>query len=105
MAAAYGLEDMTRFTDHLGKYFLFLTRTGENEIKLMDEIEHAKIYGEIQKIRFANRIENDIWTDIPDEYRSIQVPRLILQPLLENAYKYGLEQKTEHGILQIRSNR
>lgn len=100
MAASYGLPDVTRFTDYLGKYFLFLTRTGASEISLADEWNHAIIYTEIQKIRFADRIEV-VWSELPESFHSIRVPRMIIQPLLENAYKYALEKKRRNGMLRI----
>ncbi|MBP1991047.1 sensor histidine kinase [Paenibacillus eucommiae] len=100
MAASYGLTDVTRFTDYLGKYFLFLTRTGSSEICLLDEWNHAIIYTEIQKIRFSDRIEV-IWPELPDSFQTVRVPRMIIQPLLENAYKYALEKKLRKGILRV----
>jgi len=100
MASSYGLPDVTRFTDFLGKYFLFLTRTGADAVPLRDEWNHAIVYTEIQKVRFAERIQI-IWPALPEMYESIRVPRMIIQPLLENAYKYGLEKKSRNGILRI----
>ncbi|MBO9610557.1 MAG: histidine kinase [Paenibacillaceae bacterium] len=100
MAASYGLPDVTRFTDFLGKYFLFLTRTGSSEVGLSDEWNHAAIYTEIQKVRFAERIRVE-WPAFPQPYSTIRVPRLIIQPILENAYKYGLEKKQQGGLLRI----
>jgi len=100
MASSYGLQDVTRFTDFLGKYFLFLTRTGADSVPLIDEWNHAIVYTEIQKVRFAERIEI-VWSELPDGFKDIPVPRMIIQPLLENAYKYGVEKKVRKGLLQI----
>lgn len=100
MAAAYGLDDVTRFTDSLGKYFLYLTRTGQDEVCLSEEWENAKSYTEIQHIRFSERIKVD-WGTLPAAYEMLKMPRLVIQPLLENAYKYGLEKKSKGGLLRI----
>jgi len=100
MASSYGLPDVTRFTDFLGKYFLFLTRTGADAVALAQEWNHAVIYTEIQKVRFADRIEIE-WTEFPMRHKELRVPRMIIQPILENAYKYGLEKKTRGGRLRI----
>ncbi len=100
MASSYGLPDVTRFTDFLGKYFLFLTRTGADAVTLAEELNHAVIYTEIQKIRFADRIEVE-WPEFPVRHKELRVPRMIIQPILENAYKYGLERKTRGGSLRI----
>lgn len=101
MASSYGLTDVTKFTDHLGKYLMFLTRTGSDTVALEEEWKHSVIYTEIQKIRFADRIQVE-WPELSSEYHELQVPRLILQPILENAYKYGLEQRARDGLLRIR---
>lgn len=100
MAASYGLPDVTKFTDHLGKYLMFLTRTGSDTVTLEEEWKHAVIYTEIQKIRFADRIQV-VWPELSKEFDAVQVPRLILQPILENAYKYGLENRMHGGMLHI----
>ncbi|MFC5403385.1 sensor histidine kinase [Cohnella soli] len=100
MASSYGLPDVTRFTDFLGKYFLFLTRTGADAVTLAEEWNHAVIYTEIQKVRFADRIEVE-WPEFPSCHKELRVPRMIIQPILENAYKYGLEKKVRGGRLRI----
>lgn len=100
MAASYGLPDVTKFTDHLGKYLLFLTRTGSDTVALEEEWKHAFIYTEIQRIRFADRIKV-VWPELSTEFYTVQVPRLILQPILENAYKYGLENRMRGGVLRV----
>lgn len=45
----------------------------------------------IQSERFAQRFRFVVW-DYPEEWNRIPVPRLLLQPLVENAVKYGVEQ-------------
>ncbi|MDG0790094.1 histidine kinase [Cohnella ginsengisoli] len=100
MASSYGLPDLTRFTDFLGKYFLFLTRTGTDAVTLAEEWNHAVIYTEIQKIRFADRIYVE-WPEFPMRHKELRVPRMIVQPILENAYKYGVEKKARGGHLRI----
>ncbi|WP_188988091.1 sensor histidine kinase [Paenibacillus nasutitermitis] len=86
--------------EHLGEYFMFITRTGTEEISLEQEFAHSKAYTEIQDMRFFNRIEVE-WAEIPEQYRSTQVPRLILQPIIENAYEHGLEEKLSGGKLSV----
>ena len=93
-------ENALDIAEHLGDYFRFLTRNGQNEIPLRQEVEHAKSYAAIQRIRFANRIQIQ-FEELPKKYEEMLVPRLILQPLLENAFEYGLAQKVADGILRI----
>ncbi len=84
----------------LGKYFRFLTRTGEDYVKLEQEAEHAWCYAAIQASRFSQRIRVD-FGKIPTEAALVKVPRLILQPLLENALEHGLEEKERGGLLCV----
>ncbi|WP_339157532.1 histidine kinase [Paenibacillus sp. FSL W8-0186] len=93
-------DNLERFTNQLGEYFQFITRGDSDEVLLGREINHAKVYSEIQAMRFAkrNRIE---FGELPENVGHIMVPRLIVQPIIENAFKYGLEKKSANGILSV----
>ncbi|WP_185602287.1 sensor histidine kinase [Paenibacillus sp. 598K] len=85
---------------NLGDYFQFITRNGLEEVALQDEVNHVRSYVEIQNVRFSNRIEV-AFGDLPPDCEEIKVPRLILQPLVENAYEHGLGETIAGGYLQI----
>lgn len=93
-------ENAEEFAGHLGNYFKYLTRDGSDTISLKQEVEHARSYAAIQQARFANRVTVR-FDELPLEYTGIMVPRLILQPLLENSFGHGLENKVSGGILQV----
>lgn len=84
----------------LGEYFRYMTRLGKQEVPLSAEDQHARNYASIQDMRFSSRIKL-VFPPLPEEFRQIVVPRLILQPLLENAYDHGLKDTSAHGLLQI----
>lgn len=86
--------------DHLGKYFRFLSRSSNDVVSFNEEIEHARSYAEIQQIRFYDRIQI-YFEEIPYSAINRAVPRLIVQPIIENAFKYGLENREENGLLSI----
>jgi len=88
------------FTKYLSNYFHFLTRSSSSEVVLSDEVAHAKNYVDIQTIRFAHLIQVR-FDSLPPAMASISVPRLILQPIVENAYKYGLERRESDGQLSV----
>lgn len=94
------LEEAQEVSNALGVYFRYLTRNSMDQVKLAEEYEHAKKYAYIQGLRFEGRIEI-IFDDIPDEFKALPVPKLILQPLLENAFNYGLHNKIKDGLLEI----
>lgn len=95
-------ESIARFCQYLGEYFQYITRTSSDEITLELEFKHSRTYAEIQNIRFKNRIEVD-FAELPEACGAYRVPRLILQPIVENAYKYGLEKKRSLGIIRVRT--
>ncbi len=86
---------------YLGDYFQYLTRNESDYVQLWQEAEHAQNYAAIQGARFIYRISVS-FAQIPDSFREISVPRLILQPLLENAFEHGLENKIRDGLVQVR---
>ncbi|RAP74764.1 sensor histidine kinase [Paenibacillus montanisoli] len=90
-----------RLIQHLGDYFKFITRTGNETVTLDQEVHHSKAYTEIQTLRFSRQISVE-WEELPETLRRLPVPRLILQPIIENAYVHGLEDKVSDGILSIR---
>lgn len=93
-------ENAEEFAKHLGNYFRFLTRNGSDDVKLSQEVSHAKSYAEIQSIRFAGRLQIE-FEELPERFGDILVPRLILQPLLENSFNHGLENRVSDGILRV----
>lgn len=93
-------EEAKQLADMLGMYFKYITKNGSDFTTLSEELSHAKIYADIQASRFKDRVTVK-WGQVPSEYENLRVPRLILQPILENAFKYGLEDVEFDGILQV----
>lgn len=93
-------ERIEEFTNMLGEYFRFITRNGEDNVLLAEETRHSRMYTEIQKLRFSRRIRVE-FDDLPKEMENIRVPRLIIQPIIENAYEHSLEKMTEDGLLRV----
>ena len=93
-------DNAIEIAEHLGDYFRFLTRNESDYIPLRKEVEHAQSYAAIQAARFVGRIRVE-FEELPEEAAGILVPRLILQPLLENAFGHGLYNKAEDGLLRV----
>lgn len=98
--ARVGDERLIPFTQHLGEYFRFITRNGTDEIPLAEELTHTRNYAEIQHMRFSKRLHMTIG-DCPEEYLSMRVPRLILQPLLENAFEHAVEKRVSDSMITL----
>ena len=69
------------------------------DVTLAEEIDLQRLYLDIEKVRFPSRLRVEI--DIPQELESARLPALILQPLVENAIKYGISPTKEKVTLRI----
>jgi sensor histidine kinase YesM len=78
-----------------------LSRTLPEKTTLTQEISMVKAYLDIQKIRMDERLNYKI--DVPDDLMQHSFPPMLLQPLVENAVKHGLEPKVEGGEIVIRA--
>ncbi len=96
--ARIGDENLIVFTKKLGEYFRYVTHNGTDVISLSEEVEHAKVYMEIQKMRFSKRLTLSV-SELPEEYETTKVPRLILQPIIENVFEYVIDKKREGRLL------
>ncbi len=73
------------------------------DVTLSEEIGLQRLYLEIEKVRFPDRLHVTI--EIPDELANARVPALILQPIIENAIKYGVSTTTRRVELTISAHR
>ena len=70
-----------------------------NKVSLRQEIDAVKQYLKIERTRFGNRLK--LHFDVPIAHESIDVPSLILQPLVENAIKFGIAPSETGGQISI----
>ena len=95
----YNAEDISNMVQALGALF----RTSITEIRdllpLEEELKILDNYLLIQKIRFHDRLEFHL--EIPNNIQHIFVPKLCIQPLVENAVKYALENSDELCIITV----
>ncbi|WP_339290139.1 histidine kinase [Paenibacillus sp. FSL W8-0187] len=92
-------EKAYQFCLYIGQYFQFITRQHDDDIPLEMELEHSRTYVEMQSICYGDRIQ--VLFEV--EAQPIAVPRLILQPIIENAYKYALGNMRGMGELWVHS--
>jgi len=77
-----------------------LSRTRNGQMSLRHEIELLSAYLAIIKIRMHDRLSFNI--DVDEKAQEVFIPALLLQPIVENAIKHGLEPKVEGGKINIR---
>ena len=80
-----------------------MSHTGAPETTLREEVAFLERYLDIEKIRFRNRL--DVVIDIAADAIDAQVPSLILQPMVENAMRHGVEPHAKMGIIELRAAR
>jgi two-component system LytT family sensor kinase len=88
------LSDLLRLT---------FDRSGAAGVSLQEELEFLQKYLEIEQTRFQDRLS--VRFDIAPDALDAEVPRLILQPLVENAIKHGVSPRSGPGLVQIAAQR
>lgn len=99
-----GLGSVATMTEALSTFFRYTISGVENLVTLKEEIENTKNYFLIQQFRFGTRIKLRIITDGVDEEEILRcrMPKLTLQPIVENSIVHGLECKGGEGTLTLR---
>lgn len=99
MAQMYGAEDISTMALSLGNLFRASIAEQKDLIYLEQELAFLNNYIQIQKIRFKERLQFEI--TIPEQYHKMLIPKLCIQPLVENALKHAMEYSDEPCIIQI----
>ena len=94
------IEQAMELSTYLGNYFQYITRNASDMVPLKKEWDHAENYLKIQEIRYSIRVQL-LYDPLPVQYDNFMVPRLILQPLLENALEHGMKEIQENGIVAV----
>jgi LytS/YehU family sensor histidine kinase len=87
-------DDAREMINKLSEFLRYSLRKNENALlPLRDELKNVACYMEIEKVRFGERLNCE--AEVPVECRDLLVPVMILQPLFENAIKYGVHESIE----------
>jgi LytS/YehU family sensor histidine kinase len=90
--------------DHLIAFLrTTLAATRADRHPLATEFDALRDYLALMAVRMGPRLQ--VQLDLPDELRAAAVPPLLLQPLVENAIKHGLEPKVEGGRIEVVARR
>ncbi len=95
-------DEAERMIMNLSTFFrTSLTADPAADVSLADEIRLQRLYLDIERVRFPKRLRVEI--DVPPELEEVRVPGLILQPLVENAIKYGVSRSKGKVTIAIRA--
>lgn len=100
LCKTYDLDKVEQLSRALARYYRYITRTSQQLVTLESEYEHMRNYLTVQNIRFSDRVEISVEKLSPESGKTM-VPRLVLQPIVENAYKYVFETIDSGGKLVI----
>lgn len=100
LARLHGEEEIYTISIRLGKILRSALNNHESECTLGESINLVESYMMIQKIRFKDKISYTI--DAEEDLLDMSTPKLIIQPLVENAIIHGLEPKTTAGKIDIK---
>lgn len=90
-AASDGNIEISTMVKALAQYYRICLSQGNDIIPIERELEHIKNYLIIQNMRYGDIIELNI--DVPEQYRQVKIPKLTLQPLVENSIYHGIKVK------------
>ncbi|KIL40464.1 hypothetical protein SD70_13490 [Gordoniibacillus kamchatkensis] len=97
------IKEVTEMVSSLAKLFRLGISKGEDYITIREELAHVEHYLTIQKIRYKNKLDYSFEVDLDILERKI--PRLILQPVVENAIYHGIKPSPNGGSIRIRAYR
>lgn len=98
-ADALGAKDISLITTSLGNLLRLSLNKAKTPFTIRDELVLAENFMTIQKLRYPQRLKYHI--DIPDAYQNMEIPKFTIQPLLENAIRYGLEESSEVCLITV----
>lgn len=98
-ALEYKAFDVADMINSLSIFFRISLSDGKEFITISDEIEHVRNYLEIQKTRYKDKISYSI--NLKESISQNLVPKMIIQPLVENSIYHGLKLKKQKGIINI----
>lgn len=96
-------EAARQLVQYLSTFFRKSLKRVGNEATLGDEIEHVDAYLHIELARFPDRL--DVQFAVPDDLLPLRLPAFSLQPIVENAIKYGISQMLDAGTIRISAQR
>lgn len=93
------ISESVKMVASLSNYFRFSLSRGKNVITIEEEEQHVRSYLEIQQMRYQDLMNYEI--SIPGELKKYILPKLTLQPLVENALYHGIKNTRRKGTIRL----
>jgi LytS/YehU family sensor histidine kinase len=97
-------EEARKMVQQLSDFLRGTIKKEETQwVNLMEEIQYLQLYLDIEKVRFGNRLATVI--EIEEATQQMKLPALLLQPIVENAIKFGLYDTTGETIIRLETSK
>lgn len=102
IAELENVEYIPQISANLADMFRYNIK-GNDIVMIREELEHTLNYMGIQMIRFPNRFQ--VITDMDESLKDCSIIKFVLQPIVENSYKYGFAKRKKQDIIKIKACR
>ena len=99
LAEAGEQKKVVSMVGSLSDFFRISLNQGQDILDVKEELQHARSYLEIQQMRYQDILQYEIC--VPEELNHCQIPKITLQPLVENALYHGIKNKRGKGMIRI----
>ncbi len=103
LAEAGDQKKVVSMVGSLSEFFRTSLNQGKDIISIKEELQHVRSYLEIQQVRYQDILKYEI--DVPEELYKYLIPKITIQPLVENALYHGIKNKRGFGRIVINGRR
>ncbi len=97
-------EEARKMVQQLSDFLRGTLKKEETQwVTLQEELQYLQLYLDIEKVRFGNRLSTVIECD--EETKNLKLPALLLQPIVENAIKFGLYDTTGETVIRLQTQK
>lgn len=96
---ADGENEVTDIVETLSDYFRLSLSKGKRMITIAEEIQHVRSYMKIMGFRYMDKANLEI--SVPEELQEFLIPKITLQPIVENALYHGIKHREGTGVIRI----
>lgn len=93
------MRDSAKLVEALGDFYRKSVSGGREFLSISEEIQIARDYADILKIRFGETFKFDVRLD--EACAKYNIPKLTIQPLVENSFQHGIRQRKQYGYIQV----
>ena len=94
------MEEVCNIVIKLSRFYRISLSNGSDYISIANEVEHVRLYVQLQNLRFSKNIE--LATEVDKELENYRIMKLLLQPIVENSILHGIANSDkENGIISL----